>query len=130
MRTGLVWVRADIVKAIQRRQLAEHGGAEGVRDAGALASALDRPRNLLAYGTPAPDLAALAAAYGFGITRNHPFVDGNKRTALVVMRLFLKLNGVEFTATLQEKYEVIATLASGNLEEVGLADWMRRHLAD
>ncbi len=129
MTTGPVWVRADVVEAIHQRQLSEHGGAEGVRDTGALASALDRPRNQLAYGNPPPDLADLAAAYGFGIARNHPFSDGNKRTALVVMRLFLKLNGVEFTATAEEKYEAIMFLAAGEMDEAGLADWVRNHLA-
>jgi len=124
-----VWVRADVVEAIHQRQLSEHGGAEGVRDAGALASALDRPRNQLAYGNPPPDLADLAAAYGFGIARNHPFSDGNKRTALVVMRLFLKLNGVEFVATAEEKYEAIMLLAASEMDEAGLAGWVRRHLA-
>ncbi len=123
------WVRADVVEAIHRRQLAEHGGAEGVRDAGALASALDRPRNRLTYGNPPPDLAELAAAYGFGIARNHPFADGNKRTALIVMRLFLKLNGAELVATAGEKHDVIMSLAAGDLTEVALAEWVRRHLA-
>ncbi len=124
-----VWVRADVVEAIHRRQLAEHGGAEGVRDAGALASALDRPRNRLTYGNPPPDLAELAAAYGFGIARNHPFADGNKRTALIVMRLFLKLNGAALVATAGEKYDVIMSLAAGDLEETALAEWVRAHLA-
>jgi death on curing protein len=124
-----VWVRADVVEGIHQRQLSEHGGADGVRDAVALASALDRPRNRLAYGNPPPDLADLAAAYGFGITRNHPFSDGNKRTALVVMRLFLKLNDAEFAATAEEKYEAIMLLAAGEMDEAGLADWVRRHLA-
>lgn len=122
------WVRPDVATAIHQRQLAEHGGAAGVRNTGLLASALDRPRNLLAYGDPAPDLARLAAAYGFGIARDHPFVDGNKRTALVVMLVFLKLNGVEVAASVQESYEAIMTLASGNLDEEGLADWLRDHL--
>jgi len=125
-----VWVRADVVEAIHRRQLAEHGGAQGVRDAGALASALDRPRNRLTYGNPPPDLAELAAAYGFGIARNHPFADGNKRTALIVMRLFLKLNGAELVATSSEKYEVVMSLAAGDLTEVALAEWVRAHLAE
>jgi death on curing protein len=124
-----VWVRADVVEAIHRRQLAEHGGAEGVRDAGALSSALDRPRNRLAYGNPPPDLAELAAAYGFGIARNHPFADGNKRTALIVMRLFLKLNGAELVATAEEKHSVIMALAAGEMNEADLADWLRYHLA-
>ncbi len=125
-----IWVRADVVEAIHHRQLAEHGGAEGVRDAGALASALDRPRNRLTYGNPPPDLAELAAAYGFGIARNHPFVDGNKRTALIVMRLFLKLNGAELVATAGEKYDVAMSLAAGDLTEDALAKWVRAHLAE
>ena len=110
-----VWVRAGVVEAIHQRQLAEHGGAAGVRDAGALASALERPRNRLAYGNPPPDLADLAAAYGFGIARNHPFADGNKRTALIVMRLFLTLNGAELVATAEEKYNAIMALAEGDV---------------
>ena len=125
-----VWVRADVVEAIHRRQLAEHGGAEGVRDAGALASALDRPRNRLTYGNPPPDLAELAAAYGFGIARNHPFADGNKRTALIVMRLFLKLNGAGLAAAAGEKYDLVMSLAAGDLTEVALTEWVRAHLAE
>jgi len=124
-----VWVRADVVEAIHRRQLAEHGGATGVRDAGALASAIERRRNRLAYGNPPPDLAELAAAYGFGIARNHPFADGNKRTALIVMRLFLKLNGAELAATAEEKYSAIMALAAGGFAEAELAAWLRAHLA-
>jgi death-on-curing protein len=124
-----VWVRADVVEAIHRRQLAEHGGAEGVRDAGALASALDRPRNRLTYGNPPPDLAELAAAYGFGIARTHPFADGNKRTALIVMRLFLKLNGAELVATAGEKYDMVMSLAAGDLTEAALAEWVRAHFS-
>ncbi|HHL20715.1 MAG TPA: type II toxin-antitoxin system death-on-curing family toxin [Aliiroseovarius sp.] len=127
MTDRIVWVRPDVVEAIHRRQLAEHGGASGVRDAGALASALERPKNRLVYANPTPDLASLAAAYGFGITRNHPFVDGNKRTALVVMRLFLRLNGAELTASAHEKYTVMTALAAGEIDEPALADWMRRH---
>jgi len=129
MKRAPIWVRPDVVAAIHQRQLAEHGGAEGVRDAGLLASALDRPRNLLAYGDPAPDLARLAAADGFGIARDHPFVDGNKRTALVVMLVFLKLNGVEVVASAQESYKAIMSLAAGNLDEEAFVDWLRNHLA-
>jgi len=128
MKPEPIWVRADVVEAIHRRQLAEHGGAEGVRDAGALASALDRPRNRLTYGNPPPDLAELAAAYGFGIAHNHPFADGNKRTALIAMRLFLKLNGAELVATAGEKYDMIMSLAAGDLTEIALAEWVRAHL--
>lgn len=129
MTSGPVWLRADVVEAIHQRQLSEHGGAAGLRDAGALASALERPQNRLLYGDPQPDFADLAAAYGFGIARNHPFADGNKRTALVVMRLFLKLNGAEFKATAEEKYAVIMSLAAGDLGEAQLAEWVRTHIA-
>jgi death-on-curing protein len=123
-----VWIRPDVVRAIHRRQIAEHGGADGIRDEGLLASALDRPRNLHAYGDPRPDLAALAAAYGYGIARNHPFVDGNKRTALVLTRLFLALNGAAFTASATSKYETMMRLAAGDLSEDAFAAWVRAHL--
>ena len=125
---GPVWIRPDVARAIHRRQIAEHGGADGVRDEGLLASALDRPRNLHAYGAPPPDLAALAAAYGYGIARNHPFVDGNKRTALVLTRLFLALNGAAFTASATSKYEVMMRLAAGEISEEAFAAWVRAHL--
>lgn len=127
-----VWLREDVVRAIHRRQLAEHGGAEGVRDEGLLLSALARPRNLLAYADPAvappPDVAALAAAYAFGISRNHPFVDGNKRTALVTARSFLVLNGADLVATQEEKYVTFLGLAEGRVSEEALAAWVRSHL--
>lgn len=122
-----VWLRDDVVLAIQRRQLAEHGGREGVRDPGLLASALARPRQLLAYADPAPDLAALGAAYAFGILRNHPFIDGNKRTALVVMRTFLRLNGLDLAASQEEKYQTVLRLAEGQLSEEEFAGWIRAH---
>lgn len=86
-----IWVGEAVVLAIHRRQLAEHGGSDGIRDRGLLESALFRPKNQLAYGNP--NLFDLAAAYGYGITQNHLFIDGNKRTAYIVMRTFLKLNG-------------------------------------
>jgi len=89
-----VWVRDDVVLAIHRRQLAEHGGGGGIRDEGLLASALARPKNLLAYSGEQPDLAALAASYAYGIARNHPFVDGNKRTALAACLVVLEANGL------------------------------------
>ncbi len=122
-----IWVRDDVVHAIHRRQLAEHGGGDGVRDEGLLASALARPKNCLAYSDPPPDLAALAAAYAYGIARNHPFVDGNKRTAFVVCRTFLKLNGQHVAASQEEKYRVFLRLAEGRLDEDELADWIRGH---
>lgn len=120
-----IWLRADVLVAAHRRQLAEHGGLDGMRDEGAFLSALDKPRNLFAYGQPEPDLYALAAAYGFGLARNHPFADGNKRTALIAMRLFLKVNGAEFSATSEEKYRMIVALAAGDLLESEVADWLR-----
>ncbi|WP_027443847.1 type II toxin-antitoxin system death-on-curing family toxin [Erythrobacter cryptus] len=127
--TEPVWLREDVVRAIHRRQIAEHGGLDGLRDAGLLASALERPKALLAYGEPPPDLAALTAACAWGIARNHPFVDGNKRVALVVLRLFLRLNGHDLIASAAEKYEMIMRLAAGTLDEAELAEWVRGHLA-
>ncbi len=124
-----IWIRTDVALAIHRRQLAEHGGSEGVRDAGLLASALDRPRNLAAYGDPAPDLAALAAAYASGIARNHPFIDGNKRTAFVVCRTFLILNGSDISASREDKYSTFLQLAKGDLSDEDLTAWIRRHIA-
>ena len=114
-----------MAEAAHAEQLAEHGGPPGVRDAGALESAMARPRNLALYGQP--DLAALAAAYGFGIVRNHPFVDGNKRTAAVMMETFLVLNGGALTANDAELVVAIQALAAGELSEDELADWLREH---
>jgi death on curing protein len=126
---NVIWVREDVVLAVHPRQLAEHGGGEGLRDEGLLQSALARPQNLLAYSAPSPDLASLAAAYAYGIARNHPFVDGNKRTALIVARLFLLLNGMDLVATQEEKYSTFLALAAGELSEENLANWVRQHLA-
>jgi len=115
----------DAVLAIHRRQIAEHGGEAGLRDLGLLESALSRPRNIIAYAEKA-DTAALAAAYAFGIAKNHPFLDGNKRTALVVMRTFLILNGTDIDASQQDKYQTILALADGRLTEPDLAEWIRK----
>ncbi len=123
-----VWIMDDVVLAIHRRQLAEHGGGDGVRDSGLLGSALNKPKNLYHYSNPEPDLAALAASYAYGIARNHPFINGNKRTAFVVSRLFLKLNGVNLTASQEEKYNTYLNLAAGDLSEQELANWITRHL--
>lgn len=122
-----VWLRPDAVMAIHDAQLVEHGGSAGLRDHGLLESALARPLNLHAYGTP--DLAALAAAYGFGIARNHPFVDGNKRTALVALETFLVLNGAELGAADADCVLTILALAAGDLTEDALADWVRQNLS-
>jgi death on curing protein len=122
-----VWIDPRVIHAVHEEQLAEHGGAAGVRDAGLLESALARPRNLAAYG--APDAAALAAAYGFGLARNHPFIDGNKRTAFVATELFLTLNGFDLDAGDADCVVVMLALAAGNLEESEFADWLRQHMA-
>ena len=123
---GYTWVDSDVVLAIHEEQLAEHGGADGVRDMGLLESALARPRDLLAYGSPG--LADLAAAYAAGIARNHPFVDGNKRTAWVVAEVFVELNGAEIAADDAGAYEAQLALAEGRIDESAFAAWMRPHL--
>jgi len=124
----IVWLLEETLTAIHHRQIAEHGGSEGLRDEGLLLSALARPQNLLAYGEPAPDLASLAAAYAYGIARNHPFVDGNKRTALVAARTFLILNGVDLEATQDDKVLTFLNLAGGAISEEELADWIRKRI--
>jgi death-on-curing protein len=124
----IVWLLEETVMAIHHRQISEHGGSEGLRDEGLLASALARPPNVLAYAQPPPDLAALAAAYAYGIARNHPFVDGNKRTALVAARTFLLLNAVNLEANQDEKYLTFLELAQGTLTEEQLADWIRKRI--
>ena len=123
-----VWLLEETLTAIHHRQIAEHGGSEGFRDEGLLLSALARPQNLLAYGEPAPDLASLAAAYAYGIARNHPFVDGNKRTALVAPRTFLILNGVDLEAPQDHKVLTFLSLAEGAVSEEELADWIRKRI--
>src|SRR5215212_4775766 len=100
----IIWLLEETVRAVHSRQISEHGGRPGIRDEGLLLSALARPQNLSVYGDPPPDLAALAASYAFGIARNHPFIDGNKRVALVAARTFLLINGVDLVASQEEKY--------------------------
>jgi death-on-curing protein len=124
----IVWLLEETVIAIHQRQVSEHGGIEALRDEGLLSSALARPQNLLAYAQPRPDLAALAAAYAYGIARDHPFVDGNKRTALVAARTFLLLNGVNLEASQDEKYLTFLQLAQGTVTEEQLADWIRKRI--
>jgi len=115
----IVWLSADLVKAIHDTQLAMFGGPGGMRDEGALESALGRPKNRWAY--EGADLPDLAAAYAFGIARNHPFVDGNKRAALLAIVTFLGLNGVDFVADEAEATLIIRGLAAGEVDEAGLA---------
>jgi death-on-curing protein len=117
------WLTRQIIIAIHDEQLAIHGGASGLRDEGMLESALDRPRNRWAYEGAA--LAELAAAYAFGIARNHPFVDGNKRTALLALYTFLGVNGFDFVVAEAEAATMILALAAGDVDEEGLTRWIR-----
>ncbi|MBA3034431.1 MAG: type II toxin-antitoxin system death-on-curing family toxin [Gammaproteobacteria bacterium] len=121
-----VWIQRNVIIAAHSAQLAEHGGAAGTRDAGLLDSALARAENLAAYDDP--DVAALAATYGFGIVRNHPFVDGNKRTALIATELFLALNGYDLVAGDAECVVTMLDLAAGELPEAEFAAWLRTHI--
>ena len=121
-----VWIATEVALAAHAEQLTEHGGGDGIRDAGMLDSAMARPRNLADYGEP--DVADLAAAYAYGIARNHPFVDGNKRTAAVISETFLMLNGQALQATDAELVVAFVALAAGDLSEDELADWFRQHL--
>lgn len=123
--TDWIWIQRDVVIAIHEMQLAEHGGLEGVRDPGLLDSAMGRPQHLAAYTEP--DAAALAAAYGWGISRNHPFIDGNKRTGFVAAELFLALNGYELTADDAQCVITMLGVAAGELTEEAFAAWLRQH---
>jgi len=122
-----IWVAESVALAIHEAQLAEHGGIPGIRDQGLLSSALARPHNLEAY-SDSPDAAALAAAYAFGVARNHPFLDGNKRTAFVVMELFLNLNGWSLEAEDADCISTMEALAAGDLSEKALVTWLREHI--
>jgi death-on-curing protein len=121
------WVSVQVALSIHSAQLAEHGGADGVRDLGLLESAMARPQHLASFG--APTLYELAASYGFGIARNHPFADGNKRTAFVVCLLFLAKNGLDVTATDADCIRVFWALAAGELTEAELAGWIMAHVS-
>ena len=120
------WIDAALVYAIHDRQLAEHGGLDGIRDSGGVESALARPRNLAQYGEP--DAAALAAAYAYGLLRNHGFADGNKRTAWVAARVFLADNGYKLRFDKLEAVRVVVGAAAGTLPEEELAAWFLQHL--
>lgn len=120
------WVSAAAALAAHREQLAEHGGGDGIRDFGLFESAMSRPQNLAGYGDP--DAAALAASYAFGLARNHPFVDGNKRTAAVVSEGFLAKNGYRLNASNAEIVPIFETLAAGELNEDELAQWLRERV--
>lgn len=122
------WISKTLSVAIHDRQLSEHGGSGGVRDEGLLDSALARPQQLYAYGEPPPDLADLAASLAYGLARNHPFIDGNKRTAHVCYRVFLRLNGGDLVADDNEKYAAMIGLAEGSLSEAEFAQWLRERI--
>lgn len=121
--SGWVWIERAVMLAVHDEQLAEHGGAIGLRDEGLFDSALARPQNLAVYGTP--DHADLAAAYGVGLAKNHPFIDGNKRTAFVAVELFLVLNGYELTASDADCVLTMLAVAAGDLDEAAFAAWIR-----
>jgi death-on-curing protein len=122
-----VWLNRAVLIAAHDEQLAEHGGAAGFRDQGLFDSALARPLNLAAYGEP--DACALAASYCVGLAKNHPFVDGNKRTAFIALELFLNLNDHELSATDAECVLAVLAVASSEWDEATLAAWLREHVA-
>jgi death-on-curing protein len=121
------WVSRQALLLLHDESLAEHGGAPGLRDEGLLESALARPPNLMAYGEE-PDLAALAASYGVGLAKNHPFVDGKKRAAFLAVGLFLLLNGQRLVSTQAEAALTMLAVAAGQLDESALAQWIRSHI--
>lgn len=121
-----VWIATEVAVEVHREQLIEHGGSHGIKDFGSLESAMARPLQLAVHA--GPDVAALAAAYAYGIVRNHPFVDGNKRTAAVISEAFLDLNGFGLGASDAELVVAFVDLAAGALDERELADWFRTHI--
>lgn len=124
----IIWIERPLAVAIHERQLAEHGGSAGVRDESLLDSALARAQQRHAYGDPPPDLADLAASLAFGLARNHPFIDGNKRTAAVVCETFIMLNGGTLDADDLELYPCYVAFAEGGLPEAEFATWLRQHI--
>ncbi len=121
-----VWILRQVVESLHESLLVEHGGAAGLRDEGLLESALARPRQIFAYAEP--DLAELAAAYAAGIVRNHPFVDGNKRTGFMTAYIFLARNGLRLTAPEAEAAQAVLELAAGTIDETGFTAWLRDNL--
>lgn len=121
------WLDLEEVLVAHEKQLARFGGASGLRDTGALESAIGRPQNKWAYGET--DLIVLAAAYAFGIARNHPFVDGNKRVSFIAMVAFLRLNGIHFAPPQAEAVSAILSLAAGEMSEDNLARWIRDRIS-
>jgi death on curing protein len=121
-----IWLDRQGVILLQSESLAQHGGSSGIRDAGLLDSALTRPINKWNYN-PAADLAELAAAYGFGLARNHPFMDGNKRIAFIATALFLRLNEYRLSSDPLDEIQTMLGLAAGELSETDFAAWIRNH---
>ena len=121
-----IWLNSAVIIAVHEAQLAEHGGGTGVRDQNLLVSALSRPQNLAAYGKP--DAADLAAAYGFGSSRNHAFIDGNKRTGFVAAEMFLILNGCQLTADDANSAVTMLAVSAGDITEAEFAAWIRQHV--
>jgi death-on-curing protein len=126
MATEPIWIIPEAVLAIHKRQIAEHGGGSGLRDPGLLESAIAKPKNIFSYDKEKANIPGLAAAYAYGISRNHPFVDGNKRTALVISLLFLKLNHWELTCSADDLYKTFMALADGSLSETDLSTWFEQ----
>lgn len=122
-----IWIEEELTVTIHKRQISEHGGFDGIRDNGLLLSALARPKHL--YNYEEATIAQLAASYAYGIARNHPFLDGNKRTALVVCRTFLRINNYDLKATNEDKYLTFLSLASGYITEEELAKWISENTA-
>ena len=125
MNRAWVWMDPAVLLAVHEEQLAEHGGAAGTRDMGLFESALARPKNLALYGQP--DAADFAASYGCGIARNHPFIDGNKRTAFVAVEVFLMLSGHDLVASDGDCVVTMLGVAADSLDEAGFAEWLRQH---
>lgn len=120
-----IWIDTAVLLAVHDEQLTEHGGISGIRDTGMFESAIDRAKNLASYGEP--DAAQLAAAYGYGLAKNHPFLDGNKRTAFVAVELFLALNGYDLEASDADCILTMLSVAAGDIDEQTFADWIRSH---
>ena len=126
--TEPIWINLRVIKAFQDRQINEYGGLPGFRDERLRLSALSRSEKAFHYSDPKPDVAELAAAYGFGLSKNHLFNDANKRTALIAIRLFLKLNGYDLAVSPEDKYTTIIRVAASDISEDELAQWIRKNL--
>jgi death-on-curing protein len=123
-----VWVRRDVLELLHSQTVAEHGGADGLRDEGLFESALARPQNLYHYENIS-DVARLAASYGYGLSKNHAFIDGNKRIAFIAAGVFLRLNGYRLAADQAQATLVMLSVAAGSFSEDALADWLRKNIA-